>query len=54
MTRNGGDKMKLMVVLTKDIKAALDMKSASMGLNRSAYIRMVLYNDLMRKDNEKS
>lgn len=54
MTKNGGDKMKLMVVLTKDIKAALDKKSASMGLNRSAYIRMVLYNDLMRKDNAKS
>lgn len=29
--------MKLMVVLTKDITAALDKKSAAMGLNRSAY-----------------
>lgn len=54
MTKKGRDKMKLMVVLTKDIKASLDKKSSSMGLNRSAYIRMVLYNDLMRKDNEKS
>lgn len=50
MIKKDGDKVKLMVVLTKDITAALDKKSAAMGLNRSAYIRMVLYKDLMQKE----
>ena len=37
MIKKGGDKMKLMVVLTKDITEALEKKSAAIGLNRSAY-----------------
>ena len=49
MLKKDGDKVKLMIVLTKDIIAELDKKSAAMGLNRSAYIRMVLYNDLLKK-----
>lgn len=37
MIKKNGDNVAVMVVLTKDITAALDKKSAAMGLNRSAY-----------------
>lgn len=50
MIKKNGDKVAVMVVLTKDITEALDKKCAAMGLNRSAYLRMMLYKDLMQKE----
>lgn len=47
MLKNDGDKVTMCIVLDKSLIAALDEKAKTLCLNRSAYARMILSQQLL-------
>lgn len=50
MLKPDGDKVMVCVALTKDIKATATEKAKDLGLSLSAYVRMILMQELRKGD----
>ena len=51
--KENGDKMHVHVILDRRLNAFIEAQAAKMGLNRSAYIRMLLAREAEKEDREK-
>lgn len=50
--KENGDKMHVHVILDKRINAFVEAQASKMGLNRSAYIRMLLAKEAEKEERE--
>lgn len=52
MLKENGEKMHVHVILDRRLNAFIEAQAAKMGLNRSAYIRMLLARESAKEERE--